>query len=94
MKDREATSPRQPKRSIPKQIRRPPDPPVPAQSLIVEDGLYFAEQIIQSLQISSVTLNAWVEQGLPVGRRCTKRRYFRGRDIMSFLFERDVKDNE
>lgn len=66
-----------------------PVQPVSVVPLIVEDGLYSREQIIAALAISSATLNQWLNlaegERLKSGQRGTKRRYFRGRDVMSFL---------
>lgn len=66
-----------------------PVQPVSVVPLIVEEGLYTREQLISALAISSTTLNQWLhleaDQRLRSGQRGTKRRYFRGRDVINFL---------
>lgn len=62
-------------------------PTVGAAPLIVEDGLYVAEQLIIALQISTTTLIKWQVEGLRFCKPGTKRRYYRGRDVLAFMFK-------
>lgn len=55
--------------------------------LIVPNALYTTEQLISSLDISSATLHAWIGQGLRSAKRGTKRRYFLGQDVISFMLD-------
>lgn len=57
--------------------------------LIVEDGLYCAEQIISALAISPTTLDKWIKSGLRVARKNCQRNFFWGRDVMLFLVGHD-----
>ena len=69
--------------TIPK--RKTQSKPLPAVPLIVEHGLYSAEQILTALAISPVTLKTWAQQGLLVRKRGTKYRFYLGRDVIEFL---------
>lgn len=66
--------------------------PMSVTPLLIEGGLYCAEQIIAALAISPATLDKWIKANLPVARRNCHRNFFRGRDVMEFLVSPNDKD--
>ncbi len=66
-------------------VSRTHSQPMSVVPLLVEDGIYCAEHIVAALAISEATLDRMIDGGLRVGQRYTKRRFFRGRDVMEFL---------
>ncbi|HEY4259624.1 MAG TPA: hypothetical protein VGM98_05685 [Schlesneria sp.] len=54
--------------------------------LIIESGLYNAAQLIKNLKISRTTLDQWRGEGLPSASPGTKAYFYRGRDVIEFMF--------
>src|SRR4051812_10276993 len=61
--------------------------------IINEFSIYSSKQVVAALGISQLTLHQWRDEGLPKSHRGTASHYYRGRDLIAFMFE-DVTTQE